>query len=364
MDPVLVIGGCGGLGHHIVKQLLEEGHATNITVFDKNTSRNRIEKINYITGDLGSSEDVHNAFRNTKPRVVFHTASPMLMGQKNSPDLFEKINITGTQTMLEAIRAVQSVHALIYTGTSSVVHNNLTDIVNATEDWPKCYLPEQTEYYTHTKAVAEDMILAANRKDNLLTVTIRGSTLFGEGDSTTIPQLVGNALSGRSNMQVGDNKNLFDYTYLGNAAHAHILAASILLKTSPSSPPPPADQRVDGEAFVVTNDSPWPFWNFGRAVSAAVGRPISPKDIRVVPSWLFYIFAVFAEWGVWMVSLGQRESHLNRKMVRYFSMTRTFDITKAKERLGYRPRIGTEDAIKKSVEHFLATREEEGKKEL
>jgi sterol-4alpha-carboxylate 3-dehydrogenase (decarboxylating) len=354
MDPVVVIGGCGGLGHHIVKQLLEEGDASNITVFDKNIERNRIERVSYIAGDLGSSEDVHNAIRQAKPRVVFHTASPMLMGQKNTPGLFQKINIDGTATLLRAIREVGSVRVLVYTGTSSVVHNNLTDIVNATEHWPKCYLPEQTELYTHTKAVAEDMILAANREDGLLTVTIRANTLFGEGDNTTIPQVVGNALSGRSKMQVGAGTNLFDWTYLGNAAHAHILAARILMETSVSSPPPP-DQRVDGEAFVVTNDEPWPFWNFSRAVSAAIGRPIVKEDVRVVPSWVFYIIAVVAEWGVWLTSLGRRESHINRKMVRYFSMTRTFDITKAKTRLNYRPRIGLDEAIKQSVDAYMVT---------
>lgn len=352
MDPVLIIGGCGGLGHHIVKQLLEEGDALDITVFDKNIERNRVERVNYVVGDLGSNEDIQRIFRQTMPRVVFHAASPMLMGQKNPPSLYEKINIEGTRTMLDAIREVKSVRVLVYTGTSSVVHNNLTDIVNGTEDMPKCYFPEQIEFYTHTKAVAEDMVLAANRHDGLLTVTIRGNTLFGEGDNTTIPQMVGTALSGRSKMQVGDGKNLFDFTYLGNAAHGHLLAARILLKTSISSPPPP-EQRVDGEAFVVTNDEPWPFWDFIRAVSAAAGRPVASKDVRVVPSWFYYMIAVLAEWFVWLISLGRRESQLNRKMVRFFAMTRTFDISKAKTRLGYRPRVSLKDAITRSVEAYM-----------
>jgi sterol-4alpha-carboxylate 3-dehydrogenase (decarboxylating) len=353
MNPVLVIGGCGGLGHHIVKQLLEDGDATDITVFDKSLDRNRVQGAKYIKGDLGSVDDVCHVFQAIKPQVVFHTASPMLMGQKNSNSLFEKINIEGTHNLLKTINETSSVKVLVYTGTSSVIHNNITDIINATEDLPKCYLPEQTEYYTHTKAVAEDLILGANRKDGLLTVALRGSTLFGEGDNTTIPQMVNNAKSQRSRMQVGDGKNLFDCTYLGNAAHAHVLAARILIKTPVSAPPPPDDQRIDGEAFVITNDEPWPLFDFIRAVAAAAGHPVAKDDVRIVPSWLFYLIAILAEWAVWMSSFGRRESQINRKMVRYLGMTRTFDISKAKKRLGYRPRIGIQDAIQRSVDAYL-----------
>jgi sterol-4alpha-carboxylate 3-dehydrogenase (decarboxylating) len=47
-------------------------------------------------------------------------------------------------------------------------------------------------------------------------------------------------------------------------------------------------------------------------------------------------------------------------MIRFFSMTSTFDITKAKERLGYVPQWSTQEGIDRAVRHFL--NEEEGKK--
>jgi sterol-4alpha-carboxylate 3-dehydrogenase (decarboxylating) len=362
MDPVLVIGGCGGLGFHITKQLRDQDAGTIIAVFDISTTRNNVPGVRYIEGDLSSAADVRAALQQVNPRVVFHTASPMLMGQKSNEELFARVNIHGTRVLLDEIHSIQTVHALIYTSSSSVVHNSLTDLVNATEDMPKCYLPAQTEFYTHTKAVAEDMVLDANGKHSLLTTAIRGVILFGEGDQTTIPNMVANARSGCSKMQIGNGKNLWDCTYLGNAAHGHLLAAKALSRISvPNSPP--SSGRVDGEAFVITNDEPIPFWTFVRSVAAAAGRPIADKDVSVVPVWLFYTIAVLAEWAVWLSSFGTREASINRKMVKYLTMTRTFDITKAKQRLGYRLLFSNEEAIKRSVEGYLAV-EAEGKKDM
>ncbi|OAX83106.1 hypothetical protein ACJ72_02531 [Emergomyces africanus] len=350
MDPVVVIGGCGGLGHHIVKRLLEKKDASNIIVFDLNIDRNIYPGVRYIRGSITSRDDVQQLIQGVKPRVIFHTASPILMAQKNSNEIFERVNIGGTRNLLDVIRDARSVKAVVYTSSSSVVHEGYTDIVNGTEDAPKVFLPEQKEFYTHTKAVAEDMVLAANRKYGYKTVALRGCILFGEGDVTSIPKIIQNAKAGRGNLQVGNNQNLCDYTYLGNAADAHILAAKALL-----SPSTPEDGPVDGEAFTITNDEPWPFWDFAHAVSAAAGYPVT--NARVVPSFIFYVIAVLVEWSVWLTSFGKRESQLNRKMVRFFSMTRTFDISKAKKRLGYRPEVNMTDAVNRSVAAFLANSE-------
>lgn len=353
MDPVLVIGGCGGLGHTIVKQLLEKGDASNVTVFDIEMKRNVLDGARYIKGSIGSKEDIQRALQQVKPRTIFHSASPLLMQQKNTQRLYEKINVEGNRYLLDAIQEVQSVRALVYTSSSSVIHNGFSDIIEATEDLPRVFYPEQPEYYSHTKALAEEIVVAANRTNGLLTVILRGTTLFGEGDTMTIPRMVDNAKTGRNKVRVGDGKNLFDFTYLGNCAYAHVLAAKALVEIDPAAPPPPADKRVDGEVFVVTNDEHISFWEFVYAVGDAAGYPTKREEIWQVPAALFFAVVVVVEWAVWAISLGRRESSLNRKMVRYLSMTRTFDISKIKTRLGYRPLVGMQEAMKRSVDAYM-----------
>jgi sterol-4alpha-carboxylate 3-dehydrogenase (decarboxylating) len=361
LDPVLVIGGCGGLGYNIVRQLLESGDATDVTVLDIDTERNRIPGPRYVTGSVSSRDDVSTALAQCKAKVIFHVASPHLMHQSATPKRFEEVNVSGTQNLLDCIYEQKSTEALVYTSSCGVVHNGFTDIVNAKEDTPICFFPEQTEFYAHTKGLAEVMIREANRKHGLLTCALRCPTLYGEGDNTTIPQIVGNAKTGRGKMQVGDGQNMFDYLFLGNAAYGHRLAAKKLLELDASAPAPADDVRVDGEVFFITNDEPWKFWDFVRAVGAAAGYGIKKEEVRVVPTWFFYTMAVVAEWSIWALTFGQKESQINRKMIRFFTMTNTYDITKIKTRLGYRPQWTTQEGIDLAVKALL--RSSEGKKD-
>jgi sterol-4alpha-carboxylate 3-dehydrogenase (decarboxylating) len=353
LGSVLVIGGCGCLGYHIAQQLSLSGDASTITVFDISVQNNRLENVTYIQGDLSSAKDVLAALRKAKPLVVINTASPKLMGV-NSRTLFAKVNITGTEVLLASLKELGVTKALIYTSSSSVIHDNTTDLTNATEDAPLCFEPAQKEYYTHTKAVAEEMVLKANNQNGMLTAVIRAALLFGEGDNTSTPQIVENARSGKGKFRVGNGKNLFDFTYVGNTAHAHILAAKALLRESGTKTPIPDNKRINGEAFVITNDEPWPFWDYTLAVGAKAGFPVDKKDIWVIPAWLYYVLAVVVEWVVWVRSFGTREPVINRRMVKYLTLNRTFNISKAKERLGYRPLVNMEEGIRRAVQSSLA----------
>lgn len=363
LDPVIVLGGCGSLGHHIVKKLFEAG-ATDVTVFDVNITNNIVQNAKYVKGSIQSADDLHKLLRDVQPVTIFHTVSPAMLGQRNTDQVFFNVNVNGTKNLLENIDKVGTTKALVYTGSSSVIHNNQTDLVFATEDAPYFPAAEQTVYYTQTKAEAEQLVLGANRHNGLLTAVIRGCTLFGEDDNV-MPTQIGNAKAGRGKLQVGDGKNLYDWTYTGNSAYAHVLAAEALLRIDATIPPKAADEdmRVDGEAFVITNDEPWPFWEFVRTVGATAGYPVREEDIWVIPAWLFYSMAVLAEWGVWAASLGQKESHLNRQMVKYLTMTRTFDITKAKKRLGYRPQVSVKEGIQRAVDAYMARHPELAKKD-
>ena len=221
------------------------------------------------------------------------------------------------------------------------------------------YQPEQPEVYGHTKALADDLVRASNDPESgFLTVCLRPAGMFGERDVNTLQKMVENAEAGRNKFQVGSGKNLFDFTYVGNAASAHILASEALLKEAANSPSKTAAAApgVAGEAFFITNDNPMPFWDFVRAIGSAAGHPVKPQDVWVISESVGLSIAWIAEWIIWISSLGKSRSTMTRSGIRYSCLTRTYRIDKAKTRLGYRPEVSMEDGIKRGVDWWLSSK--------
>ncbi|KIR68861.1 hypothetical protein I312_100042 [Cryptococcus bacillisporus CA1280] len=228
-ESYLVVGGCGFLGRHIVEQLLARGE-TQVSVFDI-VQRHFDSNVNFYIGDLSNPQDVENALVKSQATVVIHTASPTHgMGRA----LYEKVNVTGTRTLLDAILSPSStVSKLVYTSSGGVIYSGKEDICNADErlDYPAVAL----DAYNETKVAAEKMVLEANEQEKggeggakLLTCAIRPAGIFGPGDRQMISGFYSVVKNGQTKWQIGDNTNLGDFTYVGNIAHAHLLAADKL----------------------------------------------------------------------------------------------------------------------------------------
>lgn len=350
LGSVLVIGGCGFLGHHIVSQL-RESYSAQVSVLDLRTDRNRIPSTSYYDGDITSEADVTRVFREVKPNVIIHTASPAFVADdgRNKP-VYKKVNIDGTRNLIELAGKIGCVKAFVYTSSASIVHDTVSDLVNADERWPILHPPQQREYYAETKAIAESIVLNANRKyGDMLTIAIRPACVFGEGDVQTIPSMLTAYKKGQTKFQLGENTNLFDFSYVGNMAYGHILAAIALLGTQALSTRPLDHEKVDGEAFFLTNDSPLYFWDFARLVWATAGDTTEPSQVWVINKEIGLVIASLIEWIFWLM---RRKPNLTRKLVNYSSMTRYYNIDKAKRLLGYQPLIGVEEAIARTVKSF------------
>ncbi|KAG2354416.1 3-beta hydroxysteroid dehydrogenase/isomerase family-domain-containing protein [Suillus spraguei] len=117
------------------------------------------------------------------------------------------------------------------------------DVVNLDERAP---IPEKPcDAYNDSKAQGEKLILGANGKGGLLTVALPAG-IFGEGDRQMMAGLYQTYQRGQTHFQVGDNNNLFDYTYVGNLAKAHLIAAD---KLSPFSVPTSSQETLTTESL-------------------------------------------------------------------------------------------------------------------
>ena len=143
-----------------------------------------------------------------------------------------KVNVLGTRSLLEYAQEVQTVVAFVYTSSATVVHDEVNDRLDIDDSAPIPGMLVRKDGYSHSKAVAESLVLNANRQDGkMLTTAIRTSGVFGEDDLTTVKPMVNTAAEGKYKFQVGNGRNLFDWTYVREVVHAHVLAAQLLLKT-------------------------------------------------------------------------------------------------------------------------------------
>ncbi|KAI9836484.1 MAG: erg26, C-3 sterol dehydrogenase [Sclerophora amabilis] len=366
LGHVLVVGGCGFLGHHIVSLLVES--STQVSVLDLVTNRNRFPSVSYYDGDITSSESVSAILRQVKPQIVIHTASP-IAGKTvgGAAAFYRKVNVDGTRCLLESAGQTGFVRAFVYTSSASIVHDNRSDLINADERLPILDSPEQTEIYSETKGVAERLVLAANRQyNNMLTGAIRPASMFGEGDVQMLPNILQMYKKGQTKVQLGQNRNLFDFTYVANTAYGHLLLAAKLLDTYEKNSKEIVledKDRVDGEAFNITNDHPYYFWDFSRAIWAAAGDKTKPEQVWSIPAPFILTVATLVEWIYWLIYWGKKQPNFTASRVRYTTITRTICIDKAKTRLGYAPIVSMEDGIERSVKWFQKEEESKGEGE-
>ncbi|KYK55429.1 C-3 sterol dehydrogenase/C-4 decarboxylase family protein [Drechmeria coniospora] len=354
LGHVLIIGGNGFLGHHIVNQALASSAwaASAVTSIDLRCDKNRNAKATYRECDITDAPRLLALFEELKPDVVIHTASPVASGQTAvAHDLFRKVNVDGTRAVVEACQR-SDVKALVYTSSASVISDNQTDLLNADERWPVIRGAQQHEYYSETKAAAEELVLDANRQSpsNLLTASIRPAGIFGEGDVQTLAGFLRAYHARRTGTQLGDNANIFDFTYVGNVAHAHLLAAHALLVTAAASIPPLDHEKVDGEVFFITNDAPCYFWDFARAVWRAAGHDEGTERVWALPRSVGIAMGLASE--VFCRIVGIPPTFTRQRAV-ISTMTRYYNISKAKMVLRYQPLWTLQEGVSRGVAWFL-----------
>lgn len=355
LGHIIVTGGSGFLGNHIVTLLHSRKAYSKLTVLDLKKPAEPVPGVDYKNADLTDYDALLSLFENLKADAVVHTASPnLIVGNK---ELMYKVNVVGTKNVIRACQET-GVKALVHTSSASVVHDAKSDLINADEEYPLIMGKDQPEYYTNTKAEAEIAALAANRSTEypkFLTCAIRPSAMFGEGDVQLIPPGLSAYYKGQTKVQIGQNNNLFDFTNIVNVAHAHHLALGALLATrerqDKGGSAPLDNEKVDGEAFFITNDAPVYFFDFARCVWAAAGDKTRNEQVWCLSQDIGLLIASLMELFFWLFRLGK--PNLTRQQVKYTCMTRYFNIDKAKTRLGYSPVVSMQEGVEKGVKDAL-----------
>ena len=191
---VLVTGGSGFIGSHLVKRLVDDGADVTVLVryqekLDNIRSSPVWEKISLLESDVRNS-DISKKLNELAPQVIFHLAAFNHVGRSfsNVQECFD-VNAWATANLLEAYDGYER---FVYTSTSEIY--GLQDKVPFVETM----IPQPQSPYSVTKYTGELYALMKQRQKNLPISVIRPFNVFGpyQSPSAVIPDLIVKALKG------------------------------------------------------------------------------------------------------------------------------------------------------------------------
>lgn len=320
MKRTVVVTGAGGfLGGALARALRARGDRV-VSIARGDYPSLRTEGIETVRADLSGDVALY-APALEGAEVVFHVAAKTDMWGR--PDDFVRCNVLATQKLLLAA-AKAGVSRFVYTSSPSVVAQG-GDLVNVDESVP--YARHPIAEYPRTKARAEQDVLAFS---GLQTVALRPHLIWGPGDTNLIPAIVERAASGRL-IQIGDGKNLADFTYIDDCVAAHLCADTALRDNT----------SVRGRAFFISQGEPMPLWGFIARILEIHGiAPIKkrvPLRVALGLGWLLEVMARIDPW--------KRDPLLTRFLVEQMGTTHYFNIEAARMLLGYRPKFTMADGF-------------------
>ncbi|XP_075999038.1 3 beta-hydroxysteroid dehydrogenase type 7 [Genypterus blacodes] len=252
-----ITGGCGFLGRHLLRVLLEmEDRVTEIRLVDKHVDvslcgrSTERTKVKVIQGDVTDYNSVVELSRGAD--VIIHTASIVDVWRRIPEALIYSINVAGTQNVINAC-VENSIQHLVYTSSMEVIGPNVhgDPFIRGNEDTP--YHVHHSMPYPNSKAKAEKLVLEANGTQvksgkTLNTCSLRPTGIYGE-DHLLMKEFYNLCVQRGGLMMEGVPKDTeHGRVYAGNVAWMHVLAARALREQP---------QTVSGEAYFCYDDSPY-----------------------------------------------------------------------------------------------------------
>ncbi|SDD12657.1 NAD-dependent epimerase/dehydratase family protein [Auraticoccus monumenti] len=317
---VLVTGASGMLGGGVARALAARGD--DVTVLQRRPSA--LEGVREHRGDLRDDAAVAEAVRG-QDAVVHLAAKVNVVGPWAE---YEAINVGGTRSVVAACRD-SGVGRLVHISSPSVAHagHALVGVGAQPADPAGARGP-----YARSKAMAEQVALAAAEPGRLAVAVLRPHLVWGPGDTQLVARIVERSRRGRLPL-LGAGAAMMDTTYVDNAVDAVVAALD-------------RAEVASGEPLVVSNGEP-------RTISEIIGGFCDaagvPRPRRHVPVPLALAAGSLVGGAV---ALRQRLGHdvetdppLTRFLAEQLSTAHWFDQRRTRELLDWRPRVSLDEGF-------------------
>ena len=319
---VFVTGGTGFTGSHLVERLVKEGY--EVSALARKTSNTELFKrlgVEIITGDITDKDVVIKAVKGFD--VVYHLAAMYREGGGIGEKPFWDVNVIGTKNILEASKNA-NVGRFIHCSTAGV-HGHISN-PPADESYP--YNPG--DVYQKTKVEGEKLALDYIA-GGLPGVVVRPVGIYGPGDIRFL-KLFKYIQTGRFVM-VGDGKVLYHLTYIDDLVDGFILCGT--------------KENAPGQTYIIAGEK---FVSFNELVELiANALDVKKPKMRFPFFWPVWTAALLCEIVCYPLRI---DPPIFRRRVDIFRKDRAFDISKARNELGYEPKVSLEEGIKKTAEWY------------
>jgi nucleoside-diphosphate-sugar epimerase len=319
---VLVTGGTGFTGKALVRRLIEMGHDVTALDYKEGLKTQEIREwgAEVILGSVTDMDVVRRAVEGAE--VVHHAAAAFR--EMDVPERhYYEVNVEGTRNVLQAALDA-GVRKVIYCSTCGV-HGNV-DHPPAGEDAPI----RPADYYQRTKWEAEPVAREFFER-GLRTTILRPAAIYGPGDPERF-YLIFKRVAGGTFPMFGNGRTLYHPLYIDNLVDAFILAM--------------ADGKGDGEAYLIADEQYIEIEDLVRRVGKALGT-----DVRIphYPVWPVVVAGHIVEKACKPFGINPP---IFPRRVDWYRQNRAFRIDKAKRDLGYQPRVGIDEGLRRTAEWY------------
>ncbi len=310
MAGAFVTGGSGFIGGRLIERLRADGHSVRaLARSDAAASSVADRGAEPVRGDLADIAAMRAGADGCE--LAFHAAAKL--GDWGSRDEFIAGNVDGTRNAVNACSDAR-IKRFVHVGTEAALMAG-QPLIDVDERAP--LRPDSPALYSATKAMAERIVLDANRDGEFETVVVRPRFVWGRGDTTLLPTMVAMVKAGRF-AWVGGGHNHTSTTHVDNVVQGLILGA---------------ERGRPGNAYFVTDGDPVEFRSF---VSELLSTQGVTAPTRTVPAAVAHAVAVGGE-AAWRVLPLPGQPPLTRFAYWVTSQDCTIRIDKARTELGYEP---------------------------
>jgi len=227
---VLVTGGAGFIGSHLVDALLDRGFDVALLDHLRRSPRPWVTEAlrrgaQLHAADVRDLSAVRDAFEAARPEVVMHLAAQVDVRRSVADPAFDaQVNVAGTVSVLEGARHVGA-RRILFASTAAAYGNPVR--VPTGEGEPLAPLSP----YGTSKAAAEWYLEQYARLHGLSTLTLRMANVYGprqdpHGDAGVVAIFAGASRDGEAVTVYGDGRQTRDYIYVGDVVEAWLAAAT------------------------------------------------------------------------------------------------------------------------------------------